>query len=165
MISREEVREALTGPVAVLSTVFSRDGSIDYAGLRDLIDSQIAGGSKTILLTHGDTLLSLLTDDEIAEITKVAVDHAGGRAMVVAADGTWWTSKAIEFADYCREAGVDVLMVRPPVSPPEPRATPWTPLSSTTPRWRGICRSWCPRTHGRDRLTWESALSLCFGTR
>ena len=115
MISREEVREALTGPIASLSTVFSRDGSIDYAGLRNLIDRNIAGGTKTILLTYGDSLFSLLTDDEVAEVTRVVAEHTGDRAMVVAADGTWWTGKTVEFAQYCREVGADVLMVKPPV--------------------------------------------------
>ena len=89
MISHEEVREHLSGPVASLSTVFNRDGSIDYDCLRNLIDADISGGSKTILLTGGDGLFSLLTDNEIAEVTSVVVEHTGGRAMVVATDGTW----------------------------------------------------------------------------
>ena len=115
MISREEVREHLTGPIASLNTVFNRDGSIDYDGLRSLIDADISGGSKTILLTYGDSLFSLLADDEIADVTRVVVEHTGDRAMVVAADGTWWTGKTIEFARYAREVGADVLMVKPPV--------------------------------------------------
>ena len=89
MISQEQVRDNLSGPIASLSTVFNRDGSIDYDGLRSLIDADISGGTKTILLTWGDSLFSLLTDDEIAEVTKVVVEHTGTRAMVVAADGTW----------------------------------------------------------------------------
>ena len=115
MISREQVRHHLSGPIASLSTVFNRDGSIDYDGLRSLIDADISGGTKTILLTWGDSLFSLLTDDEIAEVTKVVVDHTGTRAMVVAADGTWWTGKTVEFAKYVRGLGADVLMVKPPI--------------------------------------------------
>ena len=115
MITREQVRHNLSGPIASLSTVFNRDGSIDYDGLRSLIDADILGGTKTILLTWGDSLFSLLTDDEIAEVTKVVVEHTGTRAMVVAADGTWWTGKTVEFAKYVRGLGADVLMVKPPV--------------------------------------------------
>ena len=115
MISREQVRHHLSGPIASLSTVFNRDGSIDYDGLRSLIDADISGGTKTILLTWGDSLFSLLTDDEIAEVTKVVVEHTGTRAMVVAADGTWWTGKTVEFAKYVRGLGADVLMVKPPI--------------------------------------------------
>ena len=115
MISREEVREALTGPIASLKTPFTRDGEIDYPGLRRLIDRNLEGGSKSSLLTSGDSLFTLLTDDEIAEVTRVVAEHTGKRGLTVAADGSWWTGKTVEFARYCREVGADVLMVRPPV--------------------------------------------------
>ena len=115
MISREEVREKLTGPIASLTTPFTRDGEIDYPGLRKLIDGNLEGGSNSSLLTYGDSLFSLMTDDEIAEVTRVVSEHTGTRGLTVAADGGWWTGKTVEFARYCREIGVDVLMVKPPI--------------------------------------------------
>ena len=115
MISREEVREKLTGPIASLTTPFTRDGEIDYPGLRKLIDGNLEGGSNSSLLTYGDSLFSLMTDDEIAEVTRVVSEHTGKRGLTVAADGGWWTGKTVEFARYCREVGVDVLMVKPPI--------------------------------------------------
>ena len=115
MITREEVREHLTGPFASLSIVFNRDGSIDYDGLRSLIDAGISGGGKTVLLTYGDSLFSLLTDEEIADVTRAVVEHTADRAMVVAADGGWATGKTVEFAGFARKAGADVLMVKPPI--------------------------------------------------
>ena len=115
MISHAEVRERLNGPVASLNTTFNRDGSIDYDGFRNLIDADISGGSQTVLLTAGDSLFTLLTDNEIAEVTRVVIEHTGDRALKVAADGTWWTGKTIEFARYARGIGADVLMVKPPV--------------------------------------------------
>ena len=99
MISCEEIREHLSGPIASLNTVFNRDGSIDYGGLCNLTDADIAGGSKTMLLTDGDSLFSLLTDNEIVEVTRVVGEHTGDRAMMVAADSTWWTGKSVEFAN------------------------------------------------------------------
>ena len=80
-ISHEEVRESLTGPLASLRVPFNRDGAIDYDGLANLIDRIMNAGSKTVLLTYGDSLFSVLTDDEIAEVTKFVVDHTAGRAM------------------------------------------------------------------------------------
>ena len=115
MISREEVRESLTGPVASLSTPFTYDGNVDYAGLRKLVDGNLAGGSNSALLTYGDSLFTLLSDDEISEVTRVVADQTGKRGMTVAADGGWWSGKTVEFARYCREIGVDVLMVKPPI--------------------------------------------------
>ena len=115
MVSRSQVREALTGPVSSLKTPFKRDGAIDYQGLRKLIDGNLDGGSKSSLLTYGDSLFSLITDDEIADVTKVVAQHTGNKGLTVAADGEWWTGKTVEFARYCRGVGVDVLMVKPPI--------------------------------------------------
>lgn len=96
--SREEIRYHLTGPNATIRTPFLRDGSIDYNGLRQLIDFIIAAGSRSVILTIGDSLFSLLSDEEIADVTRVTVEHTAGRAMVVAADKYYWTGKAVEFA-------------------------------------------------------------------
>ncbi len=114
MKSREEIREALTCPIASVPTLFLRDGSIDFDGVRNYIDFTIAGGTKTILITYGDSLYSLLSDREIAEMTRVVVEHTASRALVVAADGIWATPQEIEFAEYAQDVGADVLMVLPP---------------------------------------------------
>lgn len=114
MKSLDEFRHALSGPIASVSTPFTRDGHIDYDGLRKFVDFVIAGGSRTVLLTYGDSLYSLLTDAEVAEVTQAVVQHTARRAMVVAADRVWWTGKTVEFADYCRNVGADMLMVLPP---------------------------------------------------
>jgi dihydrodipicolinate synthase/N-acetylneuraminate lyase len=114
MKSLNEIRHALTGPVASVSTPFDRNGKIDGQGLRNFIDFVIAGGSRTVLLTYGDSLYSLLTDQEVAEVSEAVVRYTGKRAIVVAADRIWWTGKTLEFADYCRNLGADMLMVLPP---------------------------------------------------
>lgn len=114
MISKEEVRRALTGPIFSLSTLFQPDDDIDYAGMFRLIDTLIEAGQRVILLTAGDSLFTVLTDQEVAELTKATVQHTAGRAMVVAADRSWWTGKTVDFARYCRDVGADVLMVQPP---------------------------------------------------
>ena len=114
MMTHEEIREALSGPVPSVGLPFNEDGSIDYASLRKMIDFDIDAGAKTIMLTHGDSLYSILTDDEVAEVTKVTVEHTAGRAMVIAADRIWSTPKEVEFAKYCREVGADMLMALPP---------------------------------------------------
>ncbi|GAG43667.1 unnamed protein product, partial [marine sediment metagenome] len=85
-ITREEIRERLTGPVASVKTPFLQDGSIDFAGLRNFVDFVIAGGATTIIITVGDSLLTILSDQDIADLAKVVVEQTAGRAMVVAAD-------------------------------------------------------------------------------
>jgi dihydrodipicolinate synthase/N-acetylneuraminate lyase len=114
MMNRDEIRQSLVGPIAAIFLPFRQDGSIDVAGLRNQIDFVIAAGAHTVLLTYGDSLYSLLTDAEIAEVTRIVAGHVARRAMVVAADREWATPKEVEFAQYARDVGADVLMVRPP---------------------------------------------------
>ena len=114
MRSSQELRSLLTGPVMSVHTPFTRDGAIDFDSLRGLVELGIDGGSTTMLLTYGDSLFSLLTDDEVAEVTRVVAEQTAGRAAVVAADRIWWTGKTVAFARYAREVGADLLMVLPP---------------------------------------------------
>ncbi len=113
-MNTSEFREALTGPIPSLCTPFRKDGSIDFDGLRNVIDFVIAAGAKTLLLTAGDSHYECLSDEEIAQVTRVTCEHAAGRAMVVAADRYFSTDRACAFADFCREAGADVYMSLPP---------------------------------------------------
>ena len=111
---RQAFREPLTGPVASVQIPFHPDGRIDFDALRNYVDFVIAGGTKTLLLTYGDSLYTVLTEHEIAEVTRVVADHTKGRALVVAADGMWATPKELEFARFVRDVGADMLMVLPP---------------------------------------------------
>jgi len=114
MVDRARVREALTGPISSIRTPFRRDGSVDHAGLRQVIDRNIAAGSKTMLLTAGDSHYIALSDAEIAEVSRTVVEHTAGRAMTVVADRHYTTRQAVEFAGFAADIGADVYMVLPP---------------------------------------------------
>src|SRR5262249_15065755 len=113
-IDRAWVRESLTGPFSAVHPLFARDGSLDYDGIRTEIEHNLAAGSRTMLLTYCDSLHTLLTVEEVADVLRVVLDHTRGRAMVVAADRAWWTGKECDFADFALEIGADILMVLPP---------------------------------------------------
>lgn len=113
-MQRDEVRRALTGPVASQAVPFGRDGEIDREGLAAGVEFNLAAGSPTILLTYGDSLYSLLTDAEVAEVTRLVCEQVAGRALVVAACHEYATPAAVQFAQYCSEVGADVLMLMPP---------------------------------------------------
>lgn len=113
-MTRQEARERVVGPVASVATPFCQGGSVDEHGLRRFIDFTIDGGASTIMLTYGDSLCTLLTDDEIARITAICAEHTAGRAVVVAADRGWGLNKEVEYAKCCAEVGADLLMVLPP---------------------------------------------------
>ena len=112
MTKPEFIRDSLTGPISSVSTPFDRDGSIDEAALRAGVEFAVTEAkSGTILLTYGDSLYSVLTDREIADVTRIVVEQTAGRKLVVAA-GCWWTGEAVRFAEYCRSLGAD-LFIRP----------------------------------------------------
>ena len=113
-MTQDEVREHLTGPFPSIRMPFNEDGGVDYDGLRHEIDFIIAAGSKTVLLTAGDSHYTCLSDEEIAQVTRVACQHTAGRAMAVAADRLCSTTRAIEFAQFARAVGADVVMAQPP---------------------------------------------------
>ena len=113
-MNRDEVREHLTGPITSIATPFKRDGSVDYESLRRQLDLYIDAGSKTMLLTVGDSQYICLSDDEIAEITRVTIEHTARRAMVVAADRYLDTRRSVAFAEFAKGLKADVLMVLPP---------------------------------------------------
>lgn len=110
----DEVRERLTGPVTSLYMPFTREGEIDVASVRGMIDRDIANGSPTIILTAGDSMFDVLSGDEIERVTRVTVEQVAGRAMVVAADGSWWLGRELRWARRARELGADLLMAKPP---------------------------------------------------
>jgi len=114
MKNASEIRSALIGPIPTIRTPFTREGAIDYASLRNMLEFKLAAGAKTVALTGGDSHLIALSDQEIAELTKAVVEHVKGRAMVVAADRYYDTKQAVAFAKYAAGIGADVLMVLPP---------------------------------------------------
>ena len=108
------VRAHLTGPVVSVKTPFNKDGSVDKEGLRRFIDVSIEGGSKSIILTPGDSHYFCLSEKEIVEVTRITCEHVAGRAMVVAADYMFATPRAIEFTEFLRSVGADMYMCLPP---------------------------------------------------
>lgn len=110
----QEAKTFLTGPVMSLRPGFDADGELDYQAVRNVIDLSIDGGSKTVMLTCGDSHYDILSDDEIADLTKITIEHTASRAMVIAADRYHSTKRAIEFAKYCKQLGADMYMALPP---------------------------------------------------
>src|SRR6478735_12463919 len=108
-----ELRARVQGPVNSIYTTFTRAGALDWPGIRATIEAGIAGGSGVGLLTYGDSQFDFLSDQEVAALTRVLVEQTAGRALTVAATKRWWQGTTIEFARYCRDLGVDLLMMLP----------------------------------------------------
>lgn len=104
------VRENITGPVPSLNPQFNKDGSIDWKSTANIVDFLVQSGAKTILLTYGDSLLSILTDKEVLELNKLLVDTVNKRAMVIGCGRIWNFEQNSEFSKYCRDIGCDIAI-------------------------------------------------------
>ena len=113
MKSPDEIRGLMEGPCLSLPTVFKRDGDVDHEGMRNVIDVALDAGCQIVMLTWGDSLVSLLTDTELAQVHRNVIEHVGNRAVTIGCDNQWALPKAIEFGHYVDALGFDLYMVRP----------------------------------------------------
>ncbi|MAG36212.1 MAG: hypothetical protein CL878_08205 [Dehalococcoidia bacterium] len=113
MKTPEEIRQRLRGPVCSVPTVFSRQGEVDHNGIRSIIEHSLANGGEVIMLTWGDSLISLLTDGEVADVHRTVIECVGDRAITIACDNMWGLNQALAFAGFVRDLGFDLYMVRP----------------------------------------------------
>ncbi len=97
----------ITGSLVALVTPMHEDGSVDYPGLRKLIDWHVAEGTDCICVV-GTTGESPTVDvEEHQEIIRVAVEQAGGRVPVMAGCGANSTTEAIALARYAKQVGAN----------------------------------------------------------
>ena len=97
----------ITGSIVALATPMHDDGSVDYAGLRKLIDWHIAEGTDCIGVVGTTGESPTVSVDEHREIIRVSVEHANKRVPIMAGCGANATREAIELARYAREVGAD----------------------------------------------------------
>jgi 4-hydroxy-tetrahydrodipicolinate synthase len=97
----------ITGSIVALVTPMHEDGSVDYPGLRKLVDWHIAEGTDCIGVV-GTTGESPTVDvQEHHEIIRVAVEQAKRRVPIMAGCGANSTAEAIELAKYAKKIGAD----------------------------------------------------------
>ena len=109
----ERIRERMIGPVPSISTPFLKDGAIDWQALRGMIDLYIESGVQALLITPGDSLLSILTESEIAELNIFVLREVRDRALVINSGFAWGLGMNLELARLCREAGSELYIPYP----------------------------------------------------
>jgi len=101
------------GILTALVTPF-RDGGVDEAALRHLIEHQIEAGVDGIVPCGSTGESATLSHAEHCRVVEVAVEAAAGRVAVVAGTGSNNTREAIELTRHAREAGADgALLISP----------------------------------------------------
>ncbi len=104
----------ITGSLVAIVTPMNEDASLDFEGLRQLVDFHVKEGTDAIVIV-GTTGESPTVDvEEHVELVRVTVQQANGRIPVIAGTGANSTSEAIELTKYAQEVGADaVLSVAP----------------------------------------------------
>jgi 4-hydroxy-tetrahydrodipicolinate synthase len=97
----------ITGSIVALATPMHDDGSVDYDGLRKLIDWHVEQGTDCIGVV-GTTGESPTVDvEEHHEIIRVSVQHAKGRVPIMAGTGANSTAEAIAMTKFAKSVGAD----------------------------------------------------------
>lgn len=96
---------SLTGSIVALVTPFHEDGSVDYQGLRKLVEWHIEQGTDAISVVGTTGESPTINVDEHQEVIRVAVEQAAGRIHIMAGCGANSTHEAIALARYAQKVG------------------------------------------------------------
>ncbi len=100
----------ILGSIVALVTPMHDDGSVDYDGLRRLIDWHIAEGTDCIGVVGTTGESPTVSVDEHCEIIRVSVEHAKGRVPIMAGAGGNSTREAIALTQYAKKVGADCTL-------------------------------------------------------
>jgi len=98
-----------SGVITALATPM-RGGGIDVAGLKELVEFQIAEGIDGLVPCGTTGEASTLSPAERAQVIGITVERVAGRVPVIAGAGANSTSGAIENSKLAKEAGADALL-------------------------------------------------------
>ena len=100
----------IVGSIVALVTPMFEDGSVDYDGLRKLIDWHIAEGTDCIGVVGTTGESPTVSVDEHCQIIRVSVAHAAGRVPIMAGAGANSTREAIALTRFSKEVGADCTL-------------------------------------------------------
>jgi 4-hydroxy-tetrahydrodipicolinate synthase len=110
----------LHGLMPILATPFDSTGALDRAGLRRLVEFELASGVDGVAVFGMASEGFALTTEERKTILDDVVEVVQGRVPVIAGVNGTSTATSIEQAQLAQDGGADALMVLPPfmVKPP-----------------------------------------------
>src|SRR5437870_6071822 len=91
-----------------------KNGSVDEQMFRDLVEWQMAEGTKGLVPVGTTGESPTLSHDEHNKVVEWCVDQADGRVPVVAGAGSNSTKEAIELSQHAERAGADAVLVVTP---------------------------------------------------
>lgn len=101
------------GALVAIVTPF-KDGRVDEAALRRLIDFQIANGTHGIVPCGTTGESATLSFQEHERVVEITIEQVAGRVPVVAGTGSNNTDEAVKLTRHAKEAGANgALMISP----------------------------------------------------
>ena len=113
-LAPDEFRKRIEGPIYSLPTPFTATFDVDHTGIKKSVDRAAKAGIRLFMLTSGNGEYESLTYDEVKALTKTMVEATGGRGLVVAASGGWWTAQTVDYAKYAESIGADAVQIQIP---------------------------------------------------
>lgn len=105
----------LSGSICALATPFcARDDAIDFDAFGRLIDYQLAGGTRALVVAGSTGEAAALDDAEFSSLLEFAVTRVDGRVPLLAGTGQSATRKTIAHTQRARLAGVDAALIAAP---------------------------------------------------
>ena len=101
----------IKGSLVAIVTPMHPDGSLDYPGLRKLIDWHIAEGTDGIVIVGTTGESPTVSVEEHCELIKVAVEHTNKRIPIIAGTGGNSTTEAIKLTEYAKQVGADASLL------------------------------------------------------
>ena len=102
------------GSFTVIVTPFTRDGDIDEAAYRRVVDLVIDDGCHGVISAGSTGEFFLMTDDERKRVFSIAADQTAGRVPVLGGTSAIRTEDVVDLTQGAREAGCSGVMLLPP---------------------------------------------------
>ncbi|WP_417317539.1 4-hydroxy-tetrahydrodipicolinate synthase [Emcibacter sp.] len=103
----------IRGSIPALITPF-RDGKVDEAAFRKLVNWQIEQGSHGLVPCGTTGESPTLSHEEHRRVTEICIEEAAGRVPVIAGCGSNSTAEAVGLIKFAGEAGADAALVVTP---------------------------------------------------
>src|ERR1700761_377443 len=109
MTARTQFRGSFTALISPF-----KNGALDEKAFRDLVDWQIAEGTRGLVPVGTTGESPTLSHDEHQSVVEWCVEQARGRVPVVAGAGSNSTKEAIDLAQHAEKAGANAVLVVTP---------------------------------------------------
>lgn len=98
------------GSFVAMVTPF-RDGKLDEAGIRSLVDFHLENGTHGIVACGTTGESATLSHEEHDRVVEIVVGHVNGRIPVIAGAGSNSTIEAVQRTKFAKDAGADGALI------------------------------------------------------